>query len=144
MRMEFKIGDEVALTILRMTPMGFVVSIEETEEGLLHNNEIFQPIEQGMEIQGYIKNIREDGKIDVSLRPQGFRNVIEKDCDFILSKIKERGVLFLTDKSPADLVISQLQMSKKSFKKAVGVLYKQKKIILKPDSIVLVKNQTPS
>lgn len=140
--MDFKIGEEVNLTILRRTPMGFVVEInEEEEEGLLHHNEIYQPIEQGMEIQGYIKNIREDDKIDVSLRPQGFRKVIDQDCELILEQLQINGSLFLTDKSPADLIVSQLQMSKKSFKKAIGVLYKQKKIRLETDRIVLVKKQ---
>lgn len=139
--MDFKIGEEVILTILRRTPMGFVVEINEEEEGLLHHNEIYQPIEQGMEIQGYIKNIREDDKIDVSLRPQGFRKVIDQDCELILEQLQINGSLFLTDKSPADLIVSQLQMSKKSFKKAIGVLYKQKKIRLETDRIVLVKKQ---
>ncbi len=139
--MDFKIGEEVNLTILRRTPMGFVVEINEEEEGLLHHNEIYQPIEQGMEIQGYIKNIREDDKIDVSLRPQGFRKVIDQDCELILEQLQINGSLFLTDKSPADLIVSQLQMSKKSFKKAIGVLYKQKKIRLETDRIVLVKKQ---
>ena len=139
--MDFKIGEEVNLTILRRTPMGFVVEINEEDEGLLHHNEIYQPIEQGMEIQGYIKNIREDDKIDVSLRPQGFRKVIDQDCELILEQLQINGSLFLTDKSPADLIVSQLQMSKKSFKKAIGVLYKQKKIRLETDRIVLVKKQ---
>lgn len=137
--MEFKVGEEVTLTIGRMTPMGFVVLIDETTEGLLHNSEIFQPLEPGMEIQGHIKNIREDDKIDVSIRKQGFRNVIEKDCAVIMEKINQTGTLFLTDKSAPDLIVSQVQMSKKSFKKAIGVLYKQKKISLKKDCIVLVK-----
>jgi predicted RNA-binding protein (virulence factor B family) len=55
---------------------------------LLYRNEVFQDVEENMEIDGYIKTIREDGKIDVSLRPQGFRNVIDKDVDKVLEKLK--------------------------------------------------------
>jgi len=94
-----------------------------------------------MEIDGYIKTIREDGKIDVSLRPQGFRNVIDKDVDKVLEKLKNSrdGYLLLTDKSSPESIKFQLQMSKKAFKKAVGNLYRNKLIVLKEDRIELVK-----
>lgn len=134
--MALKEGDEVRLSIVRGTPLGYSVLINEEWEGLLHKSEIFQPVEEGMEVVGYIKKIREDDKIDVSLRPQGFRNVIDADCQVLLGVLATRSELFLTDKSPADLIVSQLKMSKKAFKKAVGVLYKQKKIIILEDRIV--------
>ena len=94
-----------------------------------------------MEVTGYIKTIRDDGKIDVSLRPQGFRNVIDSDVDKILHKLKEsrEGFLLLTDKSSPESIKFHLKMSKKSFKKAVGNLYKQKQITIKSDRIELIK-----
>ena len=94
-----------------------------------------------MEVTGYIKNIREDGKIDVTLRPQGIRNVIDSDVNKILSKLKDsrEGFLLITDKSSPEAIRFHMKMSKKAFKKAVGNLYKKKLIMIKEDRIELVK-----
>ena len=104
-------------------------------------SEIFQDLEEGMEVTGYIKTLREDGKIDVSLRPQGFRNVIDSDVDKLLRKLEasREGFVLLTDKSSPEAIRFQMQMSKKAFKKAVGNLYKQKRISIESDRIVLIK-----
>ena len=126
--MDFQEGDKVQLFIKSETALGYIVTINEEFEGLLYRNEVFQDVEENMEIDGYIKTIREDGKIDVSLRPQGFRNVIDKDVDKVLEKLKNSrdGYLLLTDKSSPESIKFQLQMSKKAFKKAVGNLYRNK------------------
>ena len=137
--MEFKEGDKVELIIGVQTALGYTVLIEETYEGLLYSNEVFTELEEGMRVDGYIKKIREDEKIDVSLRPQGFRNVIDKDADKVLQKLNEKGFLLLTDKSSPESIKFHLQLSKKAFKRAIGTLYKQKKILLKSDRIELVK-----
>ena len=92
-----------------------------------------------MEKTGYIKKIRDDGKVDVSLSKQGFLNVIELNCSKILKKLDQKSTILLNDKSSPNDIISQLNMSKKAFKKAIGVLYKQKKIIINSDSISLIK-----
>jgi predicted RNA-binding protein (virulence factor B family) len=138
--MDLQIGDQVKLVIETETALGFIVLIDEEFEGLLFRSEIFTEIEEGMEVTGYIKNIREDGKIDVSLRPQGFRNVIDLDVEKILTKLKnsKEGFLLLTDKSSPESIKFHLNMSKKAFKKAIGNLYKQKLIVLKDDRIELV------
>ncbi len=139
--MEFQIGDQVALYVVKETDLGFNVLIEESYEALLFSSEIFQPVHEEMQLTGYIKNIREDGKIDVSLRPQGFLNVIDKDCQTILSHLEKNDFLELTDKSTPEEIRFYLEMSKKAFKKAVGALYKRKRIVLKSDRIVLLKAQ---
>ena len=138
--MDLQIGDQVQLVIETETALGFIVLIDEEFEGLLFRSEIFTEIEEGMEVTGYIKNIREDGKIDVSLRPQGFRNVIDLDVEKILTKLEKskEGFLLLTDKSSPESIKFHLNMSKKAFKKAIGNLYKQKLIVLKDDRIELV------
>lgn len=138
--MDLQIGDQVHLVIETETALGFIVLIDEEFEGLLFRSEIFTEIEEGMEVTGYIKNIREDGKIDVSLRPQGFRNVIDLDVEKILTKLKnsKEGFLLLTDKSSPESIKFHLNMSKKAFKKAIGNLYKQKLILLKDDRIELI------
>ena len=137
--MELDVGDKVGLLIERKTNLGFSVLINGSIEGLLYENEIFEPVETSMEIGGYIKKIREDGKYDVSLKPQGFLNVIESNCSLILNKLKIMGELHLSDKSNPDDIIQQLQLSKKAFKRAIGVLYKEKKIIIEKNRILLVK-----
>ena len=139
--MDLQIGDKVELVIETETALGYVVLINEEFEGLLYRNEVFEDLEIDMEVDGYIKNIREDGKIDVALRPQGFRNVIETDVDKVLEKLKNsrEGYLLLTDKSSPESIKFQLQMSKKAFKKAVGNLYKNKLIVIKEDRIELAK-----
>ena len=139
--MDLKEGDKVQLIIETETNLGYTVLIDEEYDGLLYRNEIFQDLEEGMEVTGYIKTLREDGKIDVSLRPQGFRNVIDSDVDKLLRKLEasREGFVLLTDKSSPEAIRFQMQMSKKAFKKAVGNLYKQKRISIESDRIVLIK-----
>ena len=137
--MELDVGEKVGLLIERKTNIGFSVLINGSFKGLLYENEIFEPVETSMEIEGYIKKIREDGKYDVSLKPQGFLNVIESNCSLILDKLKITGELKLSDKSNPDEIIQQLQLSKKAFKRAIGVLYKKKKIIIEKSRILLLK-----
>ncbi|MBE7653083.1 DNA-binding protein [Tenacibaculum finnmarkense genomovar finnmarkense] len=132
-------GDQVNLKIVEQTPLGYNVLIDDEFDGLLFNSEVYQDIEEGMETYGYVKKIRDDGKIDVSLRPQGFRNVIDSDADVIMRKLDEKGYLMLTDKSSPESIKFRLQMSKKAFKRAIGGLYKDKKIELKQDRIELIK-----
>ncbi|MDO6600796.1 MULTISPECIES: S1 RNA-binding domain-containing protein [Tenacibaculum] len=139
--MDFEEGDKVDLIIEQQTPMGYIVLINDEFEGLLYSNEIFSDVEEGMETEGYIKKIREDNKIDVSLRPQGFRAVIDSDVDKVLTKLEEKGFILLTDKSSPESIKFHLQMSKKAFKKAVGNLYRQKLIIISDDRIELVTGE---
>ena len=138
--MNLQEGDKVALIITAQTALGYTVLINNELDGLLFKSEVFEDLEEKNEVTGYIKNIREDGKIDVSLRPQGFRNVIDKDTEMLLEKLKKsrEGFLLLTDKSSPDSIRFHLKMSKKAFKKAVGNLYKQKLIVIKEDRIELV------
>ncbi|MBT7705579.1 MAG: DNA-binding protein [Polaribacter sp.] len=139
--MDLQEGDKVQLIIETETNLGYTVLIDEEYDGLLYRNEIFQDLEEGMEVTGYIKTLREDGKVDVSLRPQGFRNVINSDVDKVLHKLEasREGFVLLTDKSSPESIRFQMQMSKKAFKKAVGNLYKQKRITIESDRIVLIK-----
>ena len=134
-------GEKVNLIIETETGLGYTVLINEEFDGLLFRSEVFQELEENMEVTGYVKNIREDGKIDVSLRPQGFRNVINSDVDKVLARLKnsKEGFILITDKSSPDSIRFHMKMSKKAFKKAVGNLYKQKLIVIEEDRILLVK-----
>ena len=134
--MELEIGQKVSIIIGKETSLGFIVLIEESLEGLVYRSEVFSDLEEGITTVGYIKNIREDEKIDVSLRPLGYRNTIEDDKAKILHQLTQKnGVVQLTDKSSPESIKFHLQMSKKAFKRALGALYKEKKIILHQDRI---------
>lgn len=137
-----KEGDKVNLIIGKESPLGFAVLIEEEYEGLLYRNEIFQDVTEGMSLTGYIKKIREDGKIDVSLTPQGFKKNIKNITLIVLEELKKNdGVLYLSDKSSPEEIKQKLQMSKKNFKKAIGTLYKSKQVNITDKAIYLLKNK---
>ena len=134
--MELEIGQKVTIIIGKETPLGFVVLIEDSKEGLLYKSEVFSDLEEGITTIGYIKNIREDEKVDVSLRPLGYRNTIEDDKSKILHQLTQKnGEILLTDKSSPESIKFHLQMSKKAFKRALGALYKEKKVTLHQDKI---------
>lgn len=130
-------GEEVDLLIDRESELGWQVVINDRHIGLIFSDKIFKPIRKGDKVKGFIENIREDGKIDVSLQKKGYAQV-EGSQALLLKKLQENnGVLYLTDKSDAKLISQKLGMSKKVFKKCVGALYKQRKIKIESDCIVL-------
>ncbi len=132
-------GEEVDLIISHITEVGINVIINEKYKGLLYKNEVYDDLRTGDRIIGYIKNIRPDGKIDVSATKLGFEK-LEPSSQYILDELKaSRGFLRLNDDSHPEDIKTVLKMSKKTFKKAIGVLYKQKLIEIKEDGIYLVK-----
>jgi len=132
-------GEEVDLIVSHITEVGINVIINEKHKGLLYKNEVFEDLRTGDRIIGYIKNIRPDGKIDVSRQPFGMERV-DASGQIILDELKaSRGFLRLNDDSHPEDIKTVLKMSKKTFKKAIGTLYKQKLIEIKEDGIYLVK-----
>ena len=137
-----EIGQEVDLMVFERTDLGHNVVINNLYKGLVFENETFRRIAWGDNLKGFIKNIREDGKIDVSLQPIGFRKYIEPAAQQILNKLKQNnGILHLSDHSDPIEIMEVLEMSKKSFKKAIGGLYKDKKIDILTDSIVILEEK---
>ncbi len=131
-------GDEVELLICNATDLGINVIINNIHNGLLYDNELFQAVTPGDILTGYIKNVRPDNKIDVSLQKQGYVNV-EPNAQKILQKLKDNdGFLNITDKSDPIIILAKLEMSKKTFKKAIGSIYKQKLIRIEKNGIYLV------
>ena len=131
-------GDEVDLIIANESSLGINTIVNGQHKGLLYHNEVFTDIKPGDRLKGFIKKIREDNKIDVSLQKQGYGN-IEPNSEFILEKLKENdGFIELNDKSDPQLIKSRLSMSKKTFKKAIGTLYKQKLIKFEDGGVRLV------
>ena len=134
-----KEGDEVALVVMQKTDLGYSVIVNHTHKGLIFDNEIFQEIRVGDRLKGYVKKIRDDQKIDISIQPIGFRNVNDSNSELIYKTLVENdGFLAVTDKSSPDEIYTQFGISKKAFKKSLGALYKQKKVNIQPDGIKLI------
>jgi predicted RNA-binding protein (virulence factor B family) len=132
------VGDEVDLIISHITELGINVIINDIHKGLLYKDQVYDDIRLGDRITGYIKNIRPDNKIDVTLNKFGYSNV-EPNAEKILFELRaSRGFLRLTDNSHPEDIKTVLKMSKKTFKKAIGALYKEKRIEIKEDGIYLV------
>ena len=137
--MDLKVGDKVDLIVVRNTGMGFTVLVNDEFEGLLYRNELFQKIEEGQKLVGYVKKIREDEKLDISLQAVGFKQTIVKNEIIVLNALKQNnGFIGLHDKSSPDEIKYQLGMSKKAFKNAIGGLFRQKLITISNDGIKLV------
>ncbi|MFP5471831.1 MAG: S1 RNA-binding domain-containing protein [Bacteroidia bacterium] len=135
----YKPGDEVSLIVLNQSDLGVNVLINRKHIGLVYQDDIYVILKQNDELKGYIKRLREDNKIDVSLRPFGYRKV-KDSTEVILDELKAQGgVLNLGDKSSPDEIIALLKMSKKNFKKAIGALYKSRLITIEDNRIRLIK-----
>ena len=132
-------GDEVDLIVSHITDIGINVIINEQHKGLLYKDEVYDDaIRTGDRLRGFIKHIRPDNKIDVSLQAFGYEKV-EPNAQYILDELKaSRGFLRLHDNSHPEDIKSVLKMSKKTFKKAIGALYKDKLIEIKEDGIYLI------
>jgi predicted RNA-binding protein (virulence factor B family) len=130
--------EEVDLIVSHPSEIGMNVIVNEKHTGLIFKQELFQDISIGDRMKGYVKKIRPDNKLDIGLGKIGYRN-IEPNAETIIKELEDNsGYLNLTDKSNPEDIKEILQMSKKSFKKAIGTLYKQRMIEIKDDGIYLV------
>ncbi len=124
----FEAGQKVSLIIAEKTDLGVKAIINNAYWGMLYHNELYQPVRKGQKLDGYIKQIRDDGKIDLVLQEPGYGKVVSL-TDKILLKLKQNnGVLLLSDKSPPEAIYAAFGVSKKVFKQAIGSLYKQQLI----------------
>lgn len=136
--LDVEVGQGVDLMVSHITEIGINVIINGKFRGLAYQNEVFETVSPGYKTKGYIKAIRPDGKIDVSFQKQGFE-AIDDSAQQVLEALKQNdGVLRLNDNSHPEEIKSVLKMSKKTFKKAIGSLYKQKLIDINNEGIQLV------
>ena len=134
---ELEINQEVDLLITSESDLGVNVIINNTYSGMIFRNQIYKDIMMGDHIKGFIEQIRTDGKIDVNLRKKGMKN-LEAGAKTILEELRaSNGFIALTDKSTPEEIQSVLQMSKKNFKKSLGILYKNKQVLLKEEGVLL-------
>lgn len=132
-------GTEVDILVWQKTDLGFKVIINNKFQGLIFENQIFQPLHSGMKLKAYVDHVRQDGKIDIVLQQTGRRQTLDFAETLLRYLYENDGYCNLGDKSPAELIYDRFQVSKKAYKKAVGDLYKRRLITIEPDGIRLIK-----
>ncbi|MCD2259088.1 CvfB family protein [Psychroserpens luteolus] len=132
--------DEVDLIVSHPSELGMNVIVNNQHLGLIFSEDIFKDISVGDRLKGYVKKVRHDNKLDIVLGKIGYRK-IEPNADIVMQQLEDSrdGFLPLNDKSNPDEIKRELQMSKKTFKKAIGTLYKQRLITIESDGIRLVE-----
>ncbi len=135
---DFDEGDEVSLLISEQTDLGFNAIINNRYIGLLYHNELFANLKPGERRKGWIKKVRIEGKIDLSLQPLGYGHILDTK-DVILKELRENGgKISLGDKSSPEEIYGHFQISKSAFKKAIGGLYKERVISISDHEIKIV------
>lgn len=134
---QYETGQEVDVLIARKSDLGYNVIVDNLYWGLVYRNEVFRPLKLGQKLKGYIKGVRKDEKIDVILQKKGYdrvNGIVKK----ILEKLKDNGgVLDVSDKTAPEIIYNLFECSKKDYKKALGTLFKEKKIELTDTEIKL-------
>lgn len=136
---EFKQGDKVSILIASQSDLGFRVIVNHRYWGVLYGNEVFQTIYKGQTLDAYVKRLREDQRLDISLQPLGFAKVTGITDDILQRLQQQKGYLALSDKSSPDEIYAAFGVSKKVFKQAIGTLFKLRKITIEEQGIRLIK-----
>lgn len=137
---DLKLGEEVKVLIYEKNEFGLQAIVNNEYKGLIFESDIHKELRLGDRTKAYVKNIRDDGKIDLVLSPIGFRNAIDVNSQVILDALDANdGILYLNDKSDPELIKQKLGLSKKAFKRALGGLYKQKMVSIGSEGIKLLK-----
>lgn len=134
----FTVGQEVDIVVYFETDLGYKAAINNEYEGLIYKNEVFSFVRFGLPMSAYIKCLRPDGKIDLSLYPADGSHVISVSEKILKMLSDAGGKLPYGDKSSPEDIMNKFQVSKKVFKKAIGVLYKQKKIGITREGIEMI------
>lgn len=138
---KYELGQKVDLVIVRETDLGFVAKVNGTDEGLLYHSEIFEILDPDQEVPGYVKKIREDGKLDLILQPFGSLGAKDLGQEILQTLVEHKGFLPITDKTPPEKIYELFRVSKKKFKMALGGLYKKRLITIEENGIQLVKGK---
>lgn len=136
---EFKQGDKVSILVASQSDLGFRVIVNHRYWGVLYGNEVFQSIYKGQTLDAYVKRLREDQRLDISLQPLGFAKVTGITDDILQRLQQQKGYLALSDKSSPDEIYAAFGVSKKVFKQAIGTLFKLRKINIEEQGIRLIK-----
>lgn len=137
---EYQNDECVDILVWKRTDLGFKVIVDNQYSGLIYKSDIFQPISVGMSLNAYIKQVREDGKIDLTLQKSGMEKVANFSQDLYQYVKMNQGFVSMNDKTDAELIYKTFGVSKKTFKKAVGDLYKKRLIKIEPNGLRLLDN----
>ena len=135
---KYKFNQEVDLLVADDTEIGYKVIVNNLHWGMVYHNQVFQRLEKGEHLKGYVKEIREDDKLDISLTPLGYQKVGGIAQTILQALQMQNGFLPVHDKSDPEVIYSLFRCSKKAFKQAIGALYRQHRIALEPDGIRLI------
>jgi predicted RNA-binding protein (virulence factor B family) len=138
-KLEIKTGDQVNLLVSGETEIGYKVIVNNKHYGMVFKNEVFKPIEIGEKMKGYLQRVRKDDKLDITLNSSNLSEVEILANKIFERLLKEDGKLNFSDKSTPEVIYKEFQVSKKAFRRATGMLYKERKIIITPEDITLVK-----
>jgi uncharacterized protein len=137
----YKDGQAVELIIADETELGFKAVVDHKYWGVLYKNEVFQPLQRGQKLNGFIKKVRPDHKLDLILSQEKYGQKVDATSGKILAILeKHGGYIGLTDKSPPEMIYDTFAVSKKVFKQAIGGLYKQRRIVIEEKGIRLITN----
>ncbi|QBL09232.1 GntR family transcriptional regulator [Rheinheimera sp. D18] len=136
----YNAGDKVNIIISEQTDIGYKAVVNNQHWGVLYKSEVFKPLRRGERMSAFIVKVRDDGKIDLRLNASTFKQALEL-TEQVLRKLEQNGgKLALTDKSSPELIYAAFGVSKKAYKQAIGSLYKEKKIVILDEGIILVNN----
>jgi uncharacterized protein len=136
---DYEEGQEVDLMIAIETELGYKAIVNNLHWGMLYKNEIFQPLEKGMKIKGFIKKVRDDEKIDLCLMKPGYGKINDISNRILAHLERNNGFMTVTDKSSPEIIYNLFQISKKAYKIAIGNLYRKKNISIEETGIRLIK-----
>ena len=125
---DYETGEKVDLLICAKTDLGYKAIINEAHWGVVFHNEVFSPLERGQRIEGFIKQLRPDGKIDLCLQKPGYEKVTDLTAVILRYLEKQGGFMPITGKSSPEEIYKRFGVSKKTYKQAIGALYKKRKI----------------
>jgi len=137
----YEIGDEVSLHVERRTELGYSVIVNNRHRGMVFNTEVFRKLQIGEKTIGYVKKVRPDGKIDVIVDKPGAEKVNELEKIILENLHQNRGFLAVNDQSEPETIYDMFGVSKKTLKKAIGGLFKKRKIMIDDDGIRLIKDK---
>jgi uncharacterized protein len=140
-KLEIKPGDEVDLLVSGETEIGYKVIVNHKHYGMIYKNELYKTIQVRDQLKGYLQRVRADNKLDITLNSANLSDV-ETLANHIYERLlKEDGTINVSDKSKPEEIYKEFQVSKKAFRRAVGLLYSGRKIVINPTTITLLKEE---
>ena len=132
-------GDAVKLLVLSESPLGYKMIVNDAHRGLLYHTDVAGPLEIGQRVEGYVRSIRPDGKLDLAMGRAGYRRIAPLTEQILAALQAKGGHLPFHDNSPPENIRNYFGVSKKAFKQAIGALFRERLIYIDPDGIRLVE-----